>query len=81
MASLYNTNPDGACDGQQRSLEDFQFDLEYVLTMSKQVGKSAEERNTAPVMLDILAGTKNKTPTEVAGKVVTEAPRISDKRY
>ena len=28
MASLHNINHDGAYDGQQRSLEDFQFDLE-----------------------------------------------------
>ena len=28
MVSLYNINPDGVYDGQQRSLEDFQFDLE-----------------------------------------------------
>ena len=34
MTSLYNINPDGAYDGQQRSLEDFQFDLENMLTMS-----------------------------------------------
>ena len=33
MASLHNINPDGANDGQQRSLDDFQFDLENVLTM------------------------------------------------
>ena len=45
--------------GQQRSLEDFQFDLESVLTMSQLVGKSAEERNAASVMPNILAGTKN----------------------
>ena len=49
-------NPDGAHDGQQRSLEDIQFDLENVLTMSQLVGKSPEERNAASVMLDILAG-------------------------
>ena len=45
MASLYNINHDGAHDGQQRTLEDFQFELENVLTMSQLVGKSAEERN------------------------------------
>ena len=33
MTSLYDINPDGAYDGQQRSIEDFQFDLETVLTM------------------------------------------------
>ena len=66
MTSLYNINPDGAYDGQQRSLDDFQFDLENVLTMSQLVGKSAEERNAASVMLEILAGTKNKTEAEVA---------------
>ena len=32
-------------DGKQRSLENFQFDLENVLTMSQLIGKSAEERN------------------------------------
>ena len=73
MASLYNKNPDGACDGQQRSLEDFQFDLENVLTLSQLVGKSAEERNAAAVMLEIVAGTKNKTAAEVAAEVVTDA--------
>ena len=63
-------DPDDAYDGQQRSLEDFQFDLENVLTMSQLVGKSAEERNAASVMLDILAGTKNKTAAEVAVEIV-----------
>ena len=80
MTHLYNINPDCADDGQQRSLEDFQFDLENVLTISQRVGKSAEERNAASVMLDILAGTKNKTAAEVAGEVVTEAPRISGQK-
>ena len=61
---------------QQRSLEDFQLDLESMLTMSQLVGKSAEELNAASVMLDILAGTKNETAAEVAVEVVTEAPRI-----
>ena len=60
-ARHYNINPDGAYDGQQRSLVDFQFDLENVLTISQLVGKSAEERNAASVMLDIHAGTTNKT--------------------
>ena len=58
MTSLNNINPDGAHGGQQRSLEDLQFDPENMLTMSQLVGKSAEERNAASVMLDILAGTK-----------------------
>ena len=71
MASLHNVNLDGAYDGQQRSLEDFQFDLESVPTMSQLVGKSAEELNAASVMLDILAGTRNKTAAEVAAEVVT----------
>ena len=53
MTSHYNINPDGAHDGHQRSLEDFQFDLENVLTMSQLVGKRGEERNAASVMLDI----------------------------
>ena len=39
--------------------------------MSQLVGKSAEERNAALVMLDILASTKNKSAAEVAGEVVT----------
>ena len=76
MTSLYNINPDGAYDGQQRSLEDFQFDLENVLTMSQLAGKSAEERNAASVMLDILARTKNKIAAWVAVEVLTEPPRI-----
>ena len=77
MTSLYNINPDDAYDGQQRSLKDFQFDLENVLTMSQLVGKSAEERSVASVMLYILVSTKNKTAAEVAVEVVTEAPRAS----
>ena len=35
---LCSVNPDGAYDGQQRSLEDLQFDLENVPTMSQLVG-------------------------------------------
>ena len=77
MASLYNTNPDGAYDGQQRSLEGFQFDLENVLTVSQLFGKSAEERNAASVMLDILAGTQDKTAAEVAVEIVTDAQMLS----
>ena len=69
-----------AYDGQQRNLEDFQFDLEKGLTMSQLFGKSAEERNAASVMLDILAGTKNKTAAEVAVQIVTEAPRTSGQK-
>ena len=65
MASLYNINHDGAFDGPHRGLEDFQFDLECVLTMSQLVGKSAEERNAASVLLNIPARTKNKTAAEV----------------
>ena len=80
MTSIYNINPDGAYDGQDWSLEDFQFDLENVLTMSQLDGKSAEERKAASVMLEILAGTKNKTEAEVATEVVTEAPRISGQK-
>ena len=68
--SLHNINPDGAFDGTQRSLEDFQFDLENMLTMSQLVGKSAEERNAASVMLDILANTRNKAAAEVAVEIV-----------
>ena len=75
MVSLYNINPESVYDGQQRSLEDFRFDLEIVLTLSQLVGKSAEERNAAAVVLDILVGTKNKTAAEVAAEVVTDATR------
>ena len=78
--NLFNINLDGAYDGRHRSLEDFQFDLENVLTMSQLFGKSAEERNAASVMLDILAGTKNKTAAEVAVEIVTEAPIISGQK-
>ena len=80
MTNLYNSNLDGAHDGQQRRLDDFQFDLENVLTISQMVGKSAEEGNAVSVMLDILAGTKNKTAAEVAVEVVTEASRISGQK-
>ena len=80
MTSLYNINPAGAYDGTHRSLEDFQFDLENMLTMSQLVGKSAEERNAASVMLDILAGTKNRTAAEVAAEVVTDAARVSGQK-
>ena len=73
--SLYNINPDSVYDGQPRSLEDFQFELVKVLTLSQLVGKSAEERNTAAVMLEILAGTKNRTAAEVAAEVVADATR------
>ena len=47
MACLQNINRDGAYDGQQRSPQDFQFDLVNVLTMSRLVRKSARERNAA----------------------------------
>ena len=60
-------------DRTQQSLEDFQFDLENMLTMSQLIGKSAEERNVASVMLDILAGTKNKAAAEVAVEIVRSA--------
>ena len=45
--------------------------------MSQLVGKSAEERNAASVMLDILAGTKNKTAAKVAVEIVKDAPKLS----
>ena len=48
--------------------------------MSQLVGKSADERNAASVMLVSLAGTKNKTAAEVAVEIVTEAPRISGQK-
>ena len=65
MACLYNINHDGANDGQQRRLEEFQLDLENVSTMSQLVRKSAEERNAASVTLGILVGNKSKTAAEV----------------
>ena len=77
MSTLFNINRDGAYDGQPLSLENFQAGLEDVLTMSQLVGKPAEERKLASVMLDILAGTKNKTAAEVAEVMVTEAPQVS----
>ena len=80
MASLYNVNPDGAYDGQQRSQKDFQFDLENVLTMSQLVGKSAEERNAATLMLDILASTKEKSAAEVEAEVSTDPAKIDGQR-
>ena len=76
MTNLHNINPDGAYDGTQRRLEDFQCDLENMFTMSQLVGKS-EERNAASVMLDILAGTKNRTAAEVAAEVVTDPTKVS----
>ena len=75
MVSLYNINLESVYDGQQRSFEDFQFDLENVLTLSRLCGKSAEERNAAAVTMEILARTKNKTAAEVAAEVVTDATR------
>ena len=74
MVSLYNINPESVYDGQQRSFEDFQFDLENVLTSSQLCGKSAEECIAAAVMLEVLAG-MNKTAAEVAAEVVTDATR------
>ena len=81
MTSLYNINPDGAYDGQQRSLEDFQFDLENMLTMSQPARKSAEERNAVSVMLDILASTKNKTAAELRQKSSKKHEKSVDKKY
>ena len=52
--------------GSSWTLEDFQFDLENVLTMPQLVRESAVERSAASVMLDFLAGTENKTAAEVA---------------
>ena len=66
MVSLYNINPESVYDGQQRSFEDLQFDLENELTLSQLCGKSAEKRIAAAVMLEILPGAKNKTAAEVA---------------
>ena len=45
--------------------------------MSQLVGKSAEDRNAASVMLDILAGSKKKTAAEVVAEVVTDAAKVS----
>ena len=47
--------------------------------MSQLVGKSAEERNAAAVMLDILASTKNKTAAEVAVEIA-DAPKLSGQK-
>ena len=69
-----------AYDEQQRSLEDLRFDLGNVLPMSQLVGKSAEERNAASVMLDILANTKNKTAAQVAVEVVTDAAKLTGQK-
>ena len=74
IASFYNIKHDGAYDGQQRRVEDFQFDLQNMLTMS------AEERNAVSVMLDILAGTMNKTAAEGAVEIVTDASRLSGQK-
>ena len=65
---------------QRSGLEDFQFDLEKMLTMSQLVGKSAEERNAASVMLDILAGTRNGSAAEVAAEIVTHAAKVSGQK-
>ena len=65
---------------QSLQRQDFQFDLENVLTMSQLVGKSAEDRNAASVMLDILAGTKNKTAADVAVEIVTDAQKLSGQK-
>ena len=43
--------------------------------MSQLAGKSAEGRNAALVMLDILVSTKNNTAAEVAVEIVPEAPK------
>ena len=77
---VHNINLDGACDGQQRSLEGFQFDFEIVLTLSQLVGKSAEERNAASVMLDILASTNEKTAAKVACAAITDPSRLSGQK-
>ena len=66
MFSLDNIKLEVNCDGQQRSLQDFQRDLENVIAMSRLVGKSAEERTAALVMLEMIANTKHKTAAEVA---------------
>ena len=80
MTSLLNINLDGAFDEQQRGLEDFQFHLENVLTIAQLVGKPAEERNAASVMLDILTSTKNRTAAEVAAEVVTDPAKVSGQK-
>ena len=53
-----------------------EFDLENVLTLSQLVGKAAEERNAATVMLEILASTKNNSAAEVAPEVVSDASQL-----
>ena len=71
MTSLYNINLDGAHNGQHRSLEEFQFDLENVHTMSQLVGKSVVGDAGHPCR------SKSKTVAEVAVEIITEAPTIA----
>ena len=77
MTSLYNIISMVHTMDSSGVSRDFQFDLEVVLTLSLLVGNSAEERNVASVMLDILACTKNKTAAEASAEIVTEAPQSS----
>ena len=61
MAGHYNISPDGAWFGKQRTLEDFQFDLETALTMSRlAVWKPREERDATTLMVEILQSTAGK---------------------
>ena len=48
--------------------------------MSQLVGKSAEERNAASVMLDILVRTKDRTAAEVLAEVVTDTVKVSGQK-
>ena len=74
MVGIDNINLEETCDGQQRSVEDFQLD------MSRLVGKSAEERTAASVMLEVLANNKHNTAAEVAEAVITDPSRLSGQK-
>ena len=80
MINLHNIKIEGNYDGEQRSLEDFQLNLENMLAMSRLVGKSAEERTAASVMLEMTANTKHKTAAEVAEAVTTDPSRLSGQK-
>ena len=49
--------------------------------MSQLVGKTAEDRNAASMMLDIFVGSKDKTAAAVAGTAITDTSRLSRQKY
>ena len=59
------------CDWMQRSLEDFQFNLETALTMSQFTEESPAERNAATLMIEIPKGTEGNA-AKVAAMSATE---------